>query len=126
MSETIPMIRPFEPVEFDHDTLAALCDRHRGDAEAVIAGLLAEIEAGLRRAASQFRANDPAFARTIDDLHRLADEVGMRTLRVCTEAIRDQLAARDRAALEACAWRMFRLADPATMSDWQVCHDTVA
>ena len=116
-----------EVVEFDHDVLADLCQRHGTAAEAHIALILSEVEDLLALASVQVDAGQHAgLSRSCTDLVWLARMIGMRTMVDAVTAVQDCLSRGDAAALPACASRMLRLGRPEAIDHWTVRHNTVA
>lgn len=127
MIHTLTEKKAVEPIEFDHDVLAALCDTYGAAAETLIAGTLGDIEDLLVLAQTQLDCGQhPGLARTCRDLRELGGTIGMRTLQKVAGAVLDCIERDDRVALVPCARRMTRLGRADTVAQWTVRRDTVA
>ncbi|GIT92618.1 hypothetical protein JANAI62_31450 [Jannaschia pagri] len=116
-----------EPIEFDHDVLVALCQRHGHQTEEFLAITLSQVEQLLALAKLQFNAEQiSGLSRTAQDLQHVARMIGMRTLETTARAVEACAAQNDRPALAACTQRLLRLGHPESIDQWTVCHNTVA
>lgn len=125
MTHTIAKLHPLETVNFDHDTLAALCAVEGGRAEQTITEALSQVETLIALIATQ--GGHPAgLARSCADLQRVSAKIGMTTIRDGAEAVLTCLAERNDTALAACTARLVRLGEPKQTGGWAMQPNTVA
>lgn len=125
MTHTIATLHPLETVNFDHETLAALCRAEGTRAEATITGALAQVEALIALIATQ-GGQATGLARTCRDLEAVAGRIGMATIRDGARAVLTCLAQDDSTALAACTARLLRLGEPRQTGGWAMQPNTVA
>ncbi|MEM7710256.1 MAG: hypothetical protein AAF264_05790 [Pseudomonadota bacterium] len=119
MTATCTVLTPRTHIDFDEQTLVALCARHGDAAEAHLADLLSQVETLLRLAQSQAEQDHPrGLGRTCEDLLPLARTIGMRSLELAAIGVIDGLASGDPVALAACTRRLMAMGQPDTFHDW--------
>lgn len=125
MTHNIARLHPLETVNFDHDTLAALCSAEGLRAETTITDALAEVETLIALIATQ-DGHPAGLARSCADLQRVAGRIGMTTIRDGAKAVLTCLAECNDTARAACTARLVRLGEPRQTSGWAMQPNTVA
>lgn len=113
----VSILRPREPMLFDHVRLAAICDGYGHRAEAYLATVLGEIEAKVSAARAQADDAD-ALRETCATVATLAQGIGMRTMEHAARGVLNGLDAGRADVTSACLGRMLRLGGPCETGGW--------